>query len=166
MLAKSCSRSHGQPLPGVRSVAMISIRREISREGVMAHQSLEWRGLYAASRTPIPAKRPEPAAISTDWPHGRGVLWPRHERAIANRDSLGAVLRRTGFRHLPRLGAATLWARRNARLQLWATPRHRACVPRRSDGGYEVLAPRLGCETRQQPHPGDSDPGHDLRHRA
>src|SRR5437016_6027592 len=33
MLAKSCCRSHGQPVPGVRSAAMISIRRPMSREG-------------------------------------------------------------------------------------------------------------------------------------
>src|ERR1700677_2278897 len=124
MLAKSCSRPHGQPLSGVRSIAMISSKREISREGVMAHRSWELKGLYAARCTPIPAKRPEPAAISTDWPHGRGVLWPRYERAIAKRDSLGAVLWRTGFRHLPCLGAAALCARRNARLPLRAAPRH------------------------------------------
>ena len=37
MVAKFCSRSHGQPLPGVRSAVMISSRREISREGVMTH---------------------------------------------------------------------------------------------------------------------------------
>src|SRR6267154_3411533 len=35
MLAKSCSRSHGQPEPGVRSAAMISRSREISREGII-----------------------------------------------------------------------------------------------------------------------------------
>ena len=33
MVRKFCSRSHGQPLPGVRRAAMISIRREMSREG-------------------------------------------------------------------------------------------------------------------------------------
>src|SRR5215831_2725501 len=33
MVAKFCSRSHGQPLPGVRSAAMISSSREISRDG-------------------------------------------------------------------------------------------------------------------------------------
>ncbi len=35
MVEKSCSRSHGQPLPGVRSAAMISSRRETSLEGCM-----------------------------------------------------------------------------------------------------------------------------------
>ena len=35
MVAKFCSKSHGQPVFGVRSAAMISISRAISREGVM-----------------------------------------------------------------------------------------------------------------------------------
>src|SRR3569833_3575774 len=35
MVAKGCSMSHGQPVTGVRSAAMISIRREMSRDGVM-----------------------------------------------------------------------------------------------------------------------------------
>ncbi|MDB5655863.1 MAG: hypothetical protein JWQ94_3476 [Tardiphaga sp.] len=39
MLAKVCSTSQGQPVTGVRSCAMISIRPAISREGVMAHHS-------------------------------------------------------------------------------------------------------------------------------
>ncbi len=34
MEAKSCFRSQGQPVSGVRSAAMISRRREMSREGV------------------------------------------------------------------------------------------------------------------------------------
>ena len=33
MVAKLCARSQGQPEPGVRSAAMISIRRAMSREG-------------------------------------------------------------------------------------------------------------------------------------
>src|SRR5258708_22372209 len=33
MVRKSCSKSQGQPLPGVRSAAIISIRREMLREG-------------------------------------------------------------------------------------------------------------------------------------
>src|SRR6516164_3108863 len=36
MVAKFCTRSHGQPVLGVRSAAMISIRRLMSREGVIA----------------------------------------------------------------------------------------------------------------------------------
>src|SRR4051794_23076060 len=36
MLAKFCSRSQGQPVPGVRSAAMISIRWAISREACIA----------------------------------------------------------------------------------------------------------------------------------
>src|SRR4051794_6995352 len=56
MVEKSCCRSHGQPVPGVRSCAMISSRREMSREGVMAHRSLEGSGLYAASGGSGPAR--------------------------------------------------------------------------------------------------------------
>jgi hypothetical protein len=37
MVVKVSSRSHGQPLPGVRSIAMMSSKREISREGVIVH---------------------------------------------------------------------------------------------------------------------------------
>src|SRR6476469_6362006 len=33
MVAKLCARSQGQPEPGVRSAAMISIRRAMAREG-------------------------------------------------------------------------------------------------------------------------------------
>src|SRR5438045_3609523 len=33
MVSKVCSRSHGQPEPGVRSAAMISISRAMSRDG-------------------------------------------------------------------------------------------------------------------------------------
>ena len=40
MVAKFCSRSHGQPVPGVRSAAMISISRLMSREGVMRSSKL------------------------------------------------------------------------------------------------------------------------------
>src|SRR5689334_10317712 len=35
MVAKLCSRSHGQPEPGVRSAAMISRRAAMSRDGFM-----------------------------------------------------------------------------------------------------------------------------------
>src|SRR5260370_10481460 len=35
IVAKVCSRSHGQPLPGVRSAAMSPMRHAMSREGVM-----------------------------------------------------------------------------------------------------------------------------------
>src|SRR3954453_7629203 len=45
MVEKSCSRSHGQPLPGVRSCAMMSSRPEISREGVMKYS---WAGALSA----------------------------------------------------------------------------------------------------------------------
>src|SRR4029077_6299799 len=46
MVAKSCSRSQGQPLPGVRNAAMISSRREISREWVMMRHGLCERGVF------------------------------------------------------------------------------------------------------------------------
>src|SRR6516164_5625548 len=36
MVAKLCSRSHGHPVPGVRSAAMMSISAPISREGFIA----------------------------------------------------------------------------------------------------------------------------------
>src|ERR1700678_79523 len=41
MVAKVCSRSHGQPVFGVRSAAMISRRRSMSREGVMIDSRLK-----------------------------------------------------------------------------------------------------------------------------
>src|SRR3978361_628395 len=50
MVEKSCSRSHGQPLPGVRNCAMMSSSREISREGVMAHRNLKTIRLRYAAR--------------------------------------------------------------------------------------------------------------------
>jgi hypothetical protein len=34
MVAKFCAKSHGHPVPGVRSIAMISMSRAMSREGV------------------------------------------------------------------------------------------------------------------------------------
>src|SRR5262245_16863154 len=49
MVAKLCSRSHGQPLPGVRSAAIISMSWAMSRDGVMgqpcrAGATVETRG--------------------------------------------------------------------------------------------------------------------------
>ncbi len=41
MVAKFCSRSQGQPLPGVRSAAMISINRAMSRDGFK--EGLAWQ---------------------------------------------------------------------------------------------------------------------------
>src|ERR1700722_19680639 len=35
MLEKSCAKSHGQPVPGVRNAAMMARRRSMSREGVI-----------------------------------------------------------------------------------------------------------------------------------
>src|ERR1700733_634764 len=58
MVAKFCSRSHGQPVFGVRSAAMMASKRSISREGVMkalamfarTYQTLVIAGSTAASR--------------------------------------------------------------------------------------------------------------------
>src|SRR5205814_8956443 len=49
MVAKFCSRSQGQPEPGVRSAAMISIRREISREGRICRLSRGFSSLLAVT---------------------------------------------------------------------------------------------------------------------
>src|SRR5258708_23279685 len=50
MVEKFCSRSHGHPLPGVRSIAMISSKREISREGVIGHLPQEHQALCRKTR--------------------------------------------------------------------------------------------------------------------
>src|SRR5260370_37514174 len=50
MVEKFCSRSHGHPLPGVRSIAMISRKREISREGVIDHLLQEHQALCRKTR--------------------------------------------------------------------------------------------------------------------
>ncbi len=44
MVANVCSRSHGHPVPGVLNAAMISIRREMSFEGVMRRTLMEVAG--------------------------------------------------------------------------------------------------------------------------
>src|SRR5216684_3924666 len=75
MVAKFCSRSHGQPLPGVRSVAMISIRPKISREGGMVHRSLRKTRLCMPQDV-LPAQRKQVKGIvvSTDWRERLTVL--------------------------------------------------------------------------------------------
>src|SRR5579862_7060752 len=55
MVAKFCSRSHGQPVLGVRNAAMITSRRPISREGVITRILIGSRTLNA---DPIRAKNP------------------------------------------------------------------------------------------------------------
>src|ERR1700730_9010128 len=50
MVAKFCARSQGQPVFGVPSAAMISSRRPISREGVIAAILM---GLAPKARDPI-----------------------------------------------------------------------------------------------------------------
>src|ERR1700741_3454847 len=67
MLAKFCSRSQGQPVTGVRSAAITSIRPKISREGFMSFPGSWICSSYAVSRPAIPAK---PA----HWPVDRGML--------------------------------------------------------------------------------------------
>ena len=56
MVAKFCSRSHGQPVPGVRSAAMISISRAMSREASRA----------SSERSQDDAIEGTPGADSTD----------------------------------------------------------------------------------------------------
>src|ERR1700730_632298 len=115
MVAKFCSRSHGQPLPGVRSVAMISIRPEISRGGGMVHRSLgKTRLCMPQDVLPAQRKQVNGFMVSTDWRERLTVLRPADERSIAIKDCAGAVFRRTGFRHLSCLGAAALCAGGNA----------------------------------------------------
>src|SRR6267143_1575435 len=167
MVAKFCSRSHGQPLPGVRSVVMISIRREISREGVMGHRSLRKTKLCMPQDVvSAQRKRVTGFAVSTDWRERLTVLRAADERSVSIRNSTGAVLRRTGFRHVPRLGSAALCARRNAWLRLRPAPRHRTGMPRAPDQRHEIAERGLGFEARREPHAGDSDAGHDFRYRA
>src|SRR6185503_10843660 len=54
MVSNDCSRSHGQPEPGVRSAAMISMRRPMSRDGFtawLAHDSHKtYYGILLESR--------------------------------------------------------------------------------------------------------------------
>src|SRR6266581_9732284 len=57
MVAKFCSRSHGQPVTGVLKRAMISIRREISREGVMKGPGPKTVRLYASGEALIPVEQ-------------------------------------------------------------------------------------------------------------
>ena len=78
MVAKFCSRSQGQPVTGVRSAAMISIRREMSREGVIAGQSPDLVRPYAKSGPPFPAARRN-RPISTDWLAAAAMLKRGHE---------------------------------------------------------------------------------------
>src|SRR5882757_10763371 len=99
MVEKSCSRSHGQPLPGVRNCAMISSRPEISREGVMAHRSFEGSALYAARRTPGPAWReryPQTCGVTArSWPvrnaDGQAVLVSGREKTQMHNTTLTTI---------------------------------------------------------------------------
>src|SRR6201986_3101832 len=55
MGAKFCSRSHGQPVLGVRNAAMIASRRPISREGVITRILI---GPRTTNADPIRGKKP------------------------------------------------------------------------------------------------------------
>src|SRR5215471_8267693 len=76
MVPKVCSRSHGQPVPGVRSAAMISSSRAISREGVIARSTTE--GTRTADHTMLAVRCPASSVIcpqaspARPWP-GRGA---------------------------------------------------------------------------------------------
>src|SRR6516165_9684256 len=62
MVPKVCCKSHGQPVPGVRSAAMISSSRAISREGVIARSTTE--GTRTADHTMLAARlEQKPAAL-------------------------------------------------------------------------------------------------------
>ena len=66
MVWKVCSRSQGQPLPGVRSAAMISISRAMSREGFTgAGGSGLWMAADGAGDATVakPARRRDRASI-------------------------------------------------------------------------------------------------------
>src|SRR4051812_19489197 len=108
---------------------MISIRREISLEGVMAFPSWEETVALCRRRRADPSGTNRNRAISTGWPHRAGMLMAPHERPIIVRNRAGAVFGRAGFHHLPRLGAAALCLRRNARLRLWPASLDRARMP-------------------------------------
>src|SRR3954452_13355948 len=96
MVANDCLRSHGQPVSGVRSACIISSRREMSREGVMAHRVLRRSGFHAARLRVYPRKRKQAVSISNDWRTTRLVVRGGHEQTTAIRNRAGAVLRRTG----------------------------------------------------------------------
>src|SRR5262249_41434675 len=61
MVSKVCSRSHGQPVPAVRSAAMISMSRAMSREGVIARSTTE--GTRTADHTMLAARCPASSLI-------------------------------------------------------------------------------------------------------
>src|SRR5580658_9967707 len=90
MVEKSCSRSQGQPEPGVRNAAMIAIRRSMSREGSMRR---DFHFLERTRRAPFPAAR-----LYVSAPKG-AVLNLSHWR---ERYGL-AALRRVDHSHIDRL---------------------------------------------------------------
>src|SRR5579883_1520837 len=107
MVAKFCSKSQGQPVTGVRSLAMMSSRALISRDGFMAAGSSRGDVPVCRNMRGDPSQTP---LISTLSP---GVLSGRHEPCFdsdrffdPNRPC--AVFRRPGFHHLPGLGTVAL----------------------------------------------------------
>src|SRR3981081_2704845 len=94
MVAKSCSRSHGQPVLGVRSAAMISISRAISRAGFI--------GCWPEARARSP--RIEGTLLSSAWLCAGS--FPKSLRRIMPREALRSrrqmpALRRAGRGPLP-----------------------------------------------------------------
>src|SRR5262244_3561609 len=79
MVAKLCSRSHGQPEPGVRSAAMMSISTEMSREGFMpaSYQTGQAGATAGAGRT---QKSEKASCVDCLVRTGRGGLCARHDR--------------------------------------------------------------------------------------
>src|SRR5580698_1126938 len=104
MLAKFCSRSHGQPVPGVRNCAMMSSRALMSREGgmdtVSQGQVCMPQDVGAAQQNEVETAQFPPIGAGSE-----GCYPQRHERSISIQNRLGAVFRRTGFRDLSGLGA-------------------------------------------------------------
>src|SRR3990170_5602726 len=92
MVANVCSRSHGQPLPGVRRAAMISISPQMFRDGVIAATS-EVRGhgtKRALPRRPrAPGTRGQRSFAAGRPDHARGAAAARAPRLAAEgtRDS-------------------------------------------------------------------------------
>src|SRR6266567_5401836 len=112
MVEKFCSRSHGQPLPGVRSIAMISSKREISREGVIAH--LAWRRSGFMPQDGRPSQRNEPNVppfpqLACCVPEAGGICRTLRSRAFAvswTRAAFFTLLRRAATHEY---GACRIW---------------------------------------------------------
>ena len=167
MVAKFCSRSHGQPLPGVRSAAMISSRREISREGVMAlPRSERGSGL-------MPQRRARPSETSR-----AGGCFPPIGPAVdecyghAMSDQLQTETALVLFSGGQDSATCLAWAlQRFARVEMLGFDYgQRHAIELRMPGPparrHEITARGLGRKARREPYAGNSDSGRYLRHRA